>query len=203
MNLAIYMEGGGDGKDSKAALRQGMEGFLAEIKEACRSRKWHWKLVCCGSRQEAYKGFRNGRTRDDAGLVVLLVDSEAPVRETPKGHIASRDRWNLHGVDDALVHLMVQIMETWIVADPNALEGYYRQGFRRNALPRHPDLETVTKEDIATGLERATTETTKGSYHKIKHARHLLQLIDPATVRQRCGHCDRLFTTLLDSIRRD
>ncbi len=194
------MEGGGDGKDSKAALRQGMEVFLAAIKDACRERNWHWRLVCCGSRNEAYKRFRNELTKRDAGIVVLLVDSEAPVDGEPAAHLTKRDVWDLHGIDEAVIHLMVQTMETWIVADRDALGGYYGQGFQENALPHRANLEEVSKDDIAEGLLRATERTQKGPYHKIRHARHLLQRIDPATVRQRCGHCERLFATLSDLI---
>ena len=58
----------------------------------------------------------------------------------------------------------------------------------------------VSKHDISEGLTRATAGTQKGPYHKIRHAPHLLQRIDPAAVRQRCGHCERLFATLLDLI---
>ena len=36
----------------------------------------------------------------------------------------------------------------------------------------------------------------KSRYHKIRHARDLLSRIDPTRVRQRCGHCDRLFSKL-------
>ena len=92
---------------------------------------------------------------------------------------------------------MVQTMETWIVADPEALGAYYEQGFQRDALPRHQNLEEVGKDDIAEALDRATQGSEKGKYHKIHHARALLQCIDPARVRRRCPHCDRLFETLL------
>lgn len=196
MNVAIYMEGGGDGKDSKAALRQGMEGLLAEIKDAFRECGWHWRLVPCGSRNEARKRFDNECRRAEPGIVILLVDSEAPVNTGPIDHLASRDGWNLQGVESGRVHLMVQTMETWIVADSKALKSYYGQGFRESALPRNRNLEEVSKKDVAEGLTRATEQTQKGAYHKIRHARHLLQRIEPATVRQRCGHCERLFTTL-------
>ena len=200
MNIAIYMEGGGDGKDSKAALRQGMEGFLTQIKDAFRARGWHWRLVPCGSRNEAHKRFQNARTNGEPGIVVLLVDSEAPVSTGPVDHLASRDGWNLQGVDGEKVHLMVQTMETWIAADGDTLRGYYGQGFRVNALPRHLNLEEASKQDIAEGLTRATENTQKGAYRKIWHARHLLQRINPVTVRQRCSHCERLFATLLGLI---
>ena len=198
MNVAIYMEGGGDSAGSKAELRRGMDVFLTEIKDACRTRAWHWKLVCCGSRDEAHKYFKNERANGDAGIVVLLVDSEAPVDIEPADHLVKRDRWDdLHGADGEMIHLMVQTMETWIVADRAALKGYYGRSFRENVLPRRQNLEEVGKNDVAEGLRSATVGTQKGAYHKIRHARHLLQLIDPMTVRERCRHCGRLFETLL------
>ena len=200
MNIAIYMEGGGNSKNTKSALREGMEVFLAEIKDAYRARNWHWKLVCCGSRDEAHKHFKNARTKGAAGIVVLLVDSEAPVDMKPISHLTNRDGWNLQGVDSESVHLMVQTMETWIVADRDTLRDYYGQGFHVNALPRHVNLEEVSKPDIAQGLIHATENSQKGAYHKIRHVRQLLQRIDPKTVRQRCGHCERLFATLLGLI---
>lgn len=198
MNVAIYMEGGGRSPGSRAKLRQGMEVFLDEIRRACSARNWHWRLVCCGGRDEAYKGFRNARANEDAGIVVLLVDSEDPVRAVnPSDHLTARDGWILDGVDDNVVHLMVQTMEAWIVADPEALSGYYKQGFQQDALPRNQNLEEVGKNDIAEALDRATQGSRQGKYHKIHHARYLLQCIDPTRVRRRCHYCDRLFETLL------
>ena len=192
------MEGGGRNSGSRAKLRQGMEVFPAEIRRACAARNWHWRLVCCGGRDEAYKGFQHARANRDAGIVVLLVDSEDPVcAVNPSDHLTARDGWDLDGVDDDVVHLMVQTMEAWIVADPDALSAYYKQGFQKDALPRHRNLEEVDKIDIAEALDRATQDTQKGKYHKIHHARSLLQCIDPARVRRRCHYCDRLFETLL------
>lgn len=202
MNVAIYMEGGGQGKDSKVAIRQGMDTFLTEIKEACRNKSWHWRLVCCGPRNEAYRRFRNELLNNSEGIVVLLVDSENTVSSSaPEKHLATRDGWDFQGIDKDIVHLMVQAMETWIAADPDTLKEYYGQGFRRKALPSHKNLEEVSKKDIAEALNRATQETQKGKYDKIRHARHLLQRMDAVTVRQRCFHCKRLFETLLHLIR--
>ena len=196
------MEGGGQAHGTKAALRQGMEVFLAEIKNACRKRGWHWKLVCCGSRNETHRRFQNARENMEVGIVVLLVDAEDPVRGmTSVDHLIARDGWDFHGVDSDVVHLMVQTMEAWIVADPNALRTYYRQGFRKSALPRHPNLEEVRKAEVVQALDRASEHTQPGRYRKIHHARHLLQRIDPMTVRKRCPHCNRLFDTLLRLIR--
>ena len=46
-SIGIYMEGGGPTKSSgRAALRQGMERFLAALKQRAREASWHWKLAC-------------------------------------------------------------------------------------------------------------------------------------------------------------
>ena len=203
MSVAIYMEGGGEKRGgTRAELRQGMEVFLAEIKDACRARRWHWKLVCCGPRNEAYRHFQNARAIRDHGIVVLLVDSEDPVGASScSEHLSVRDAWDLGGVGEDAIHLMVQTMEAWIVADPDALGRYYGQGFQVNALPPRRNVEEVSKHEIAQALDRASQRTSKGKYQKIGHAKHLLQCIDPMTVRQRCPHCERLFETLLRLVR--
>ena len=59
--VAIYMEGGGDGKDAKAALRQGMDTLLQPLEEAGRAKALRWKLVPCGACGEAFRGFRSAR----------------------------------------------------------------------------------------------------------------------------------------------
>ena len=170
-------------------------GCVSDRNQGCvPERNWHWKLVCCGSRDKTYRRFQNEHANGDAGIVVLLVDSETPVGESgPANHLAMHDRWGFVGVDDDMIHLMVQTMEAWIVADLAALRGYYGQGLRENALPRRQNLEEEGKGDIARALTLATQGTQKGKYHKIKHAGHLLQHMDPMTVRQRCLHCARPF----------
>lgn len=200
MNIAIYMEGGGQERGSKAALRQGMDTFLADIKNACRNKRWGWKLVPCGGRKEAHKRFQNERRNNDADIIVLLVDSETKVVKEPAAHLTAWDKWNFHGTDGDMIHLMAQTMETWIVADPEALRAYYGQGFLPNALPRHQNLEEVSKPEIKKSLDNATKgaqNKEKKKYHKIRHARELLQKIDPMKVRERCPHCERLFEILL------
>ena len=76
--IAIYMEGGGTGKENRAALRQGMDAFLQSLKEAARNKALRWKLVCCGPRDEAFRGFRNAVSNGDNAVSVLLVDAEGP-----------------------------------------------------------------------------------------------------------------------------
>ena len=194
--VAIYMEGGGDSKDTKAALRVGMDGLLGTLKQSARDRKLLWKLVCCGTRNRAFRAFRNALRNGDDSVVVLLVDAEGPVKATARDHLQTRDQWDLTDIDDNAVHLMVQVMETWIAADPNALAGYYGQGFNAGALPTRRNLEEEPKASVERSLERATAGTKKGGYHKIRHASELLQRIDAETVKTRCHHCQRVFDEL-------
>ena len=192
-SVAIYVEGGGDGKNGRAALRQGMDGFLGELKLAAQRRGWGWKLTCMGSRNDALSRFRRATERNEADVVVLLVDAEGPVEDGLLAHLRRRDGWQMDFAKEETVHLMVETMEAWIVADGEALGTYYGQGFRLNALPKALDLESVPKRDVEEALNVATRATKKGPYHKIRHASELLGLIKPIRVRERCAGCRRLF----------
>ena len=194
--VAIYMEGGGDRRDTKAALRQGMDALLQPLKDAARARALRWKLVPCGGRGEAFRRFRNAAVNGDDAIVVLLVDAEGSVDRAPHLHLQSRDGWDMQFAGEGTINLMVQTMEAWIVADPDALSTYYGQNFNGNVLPGRTNLEEVAKREVARVLNQATERTTKGRYHKIRHASDLLKRIDVERVKQRCPHCARLFNVL-------
>ena len=95
---------------------------------------------------------------------------------------------------------MIQTMETWIVADTEALADYYGQNFRKSALPSTNDLEAISKTEIASALKRATQATQKEEYHKIRHASDLLKQIDSSKVRDRCPSCEKLFDDMIRAI---
>jgi hypothetical protein len=196
--LTIYLEG-----DSH--LRQGMEQFLVTLKDKVRAKRWKWKLSAMGGRKKTYDAFMNARRLSKPGeIIVLLVDSEAPVAAgaTRKMHLLQRqgDGWDLENVEESHIHLMVQTMETWIVADLDALAIYYGQHFEGGDLPTRKNLEEEPKTDCERKLAEATRRTQKGKYHKTNHAPQLLGKISPDKVRLRCPHADTLFSTLSDLI---
>ena len=121
---------------------------------------------------------------------------------TPVLHLNDRDGWIIDSGMEACVHLMVQTMETWIVADPDALEIYYQPRFRASALPRALNLESVSKVDIEMALDEATKDTQKGKYKKIRHAKDLLARIDAEKVNSRCPHSKRFFEYVKSAIDR-
>lgn len=193
--VSIYMEGGGRGA-GRAALRRGMDGFLEAAKDRARKKSWRWKIVCCGSRDEAWRRFKDAVDRDGGGKTILLVDSEGPVKSSPSAHVRQKDKWDVTGIGEDAIHLMVQSMEAWIVADGEALAKYYGSDFRPHALPRAKNIETVPPSELLDALKRATHDTKKGKYHKINHASALLALMEPERVKERCPSCRRLFEAL-------
>ena len=198
--VTIYMEGGGDDDERQAALRTGMESFLQRgMADGAPSPR----VVPCGGRSDTFARFRRAVARGKEGIAVLLVDSEQRVTAaTARAHLLQRpeDRWDLSFATEDQVHLMVQTMETWIVADSQALALYYGDGFSQDKLPETDDLEGVRKQTILDALRTATENSVRKRFHKVWHARDMLRRIDPETVRKHCPACRRLFETLAKEI---
>lgn len=91
---------------------------------------------------------------------------------------------------------MVQVMESWFLADRVALSKYYGQGFLSNSLPGQPNIELIPKQRVFDALEHATRPTQKREYHKTRHGFDLLELIDPALVGAASVHARDLFSVL-------
>ncbi len=200
--VRIYIEGGGDGKNSKALLHQGFSNFLQDLKAIARSNQIKWNIVLCGSRNNAFRDFKNAFRTHPNAFIVLLVDSEAPVtaNRPPWEHLKLRDNWDLANIDDTHCHLMIQSMEAWFIADIEALKKYYGQGFKENAIPKNQNVEKIPKDSLEPSLKAASCNTTKGEYKKIQHAAKLLEMVDVAKVRIASSYCDRLFITLTEKI---
>lgn len=135
-------------------------------------------------------------------FIVLLVDAEGPLTGSPRDHLRQNETWDLSAAPDDALHLMVQTMEAWIVADTDALAAFYGQAFAPAKLPRAQNLETVPKADIIKALRDASARSFKGPYHKIRHAAALLGKIAPAEAQRRCPSCAKLFDYLQSAIGR-
>jgi Domain of unknown function (DUF4276) len=198
----MYVEGGGEGSQTKAAVREGFQRFLQDIVRAARSQKVRWQIIACGPRRAAFENFLLSLDTHPDAFNVLLVDSEGPVNHGPKEHLKSRDGWNLPDISAEHYHLMAQMMEAWLVADRDALNRFYGQRFNANAIPRNPNVEQIGKQDLESTLKEATRHTAKGEYHKIHHGPKILSQLDVSMVRNAATHCNRLFMTLADRINR-
>lgn len=89
-----------------------------------------------------------------------------------------------NGVGDDHCHLMVQIMESWFLADKSALKSFYGQRFQAGALPANRMVERIGKADVLDRLHRATRKTEKKSYveNKGSHSFMILATINPTAV---------------------
>jgi len=100
------------------------------------------------------------------------------------------------------VHLMVECMESWFLADRGRLREYYGEGFRENALPgTRSAVEDIPKGDVLAGLARAAGQTAKGAYHKTRHAFEILAGLDPTKVIAGSPHARALFLFLRAHLR--
>lgn len=198
--VVFYVEGGGN-PDADTALRQAFHKFFNELDEQGKANGYALTYKLCGSRRLTYEIFCFERGRDPDSTHLLLVDSEAPVA-TPGAcwqHLKDRpgDGWERpDGATDADCHLMVQAMEAWFFADPDALAKFYKQNFNANALPKTQNVEDIPKSRHIDALEAATKATQKKRYHKTRHAPQILEALDPVKVRRRAPHCERLFATV-------
>ena len=194
MSTRIFVEGGGNGKDLKSDCRKGFRKFLERAGLVGNMPA----IFACGGRQNAYKDFNNAPLTGK-GYAVLLVDSEDPVTtQNPWHHLKVRDNWDRpDDVTEDQCHLMVQVMESWFLADVDALQSHYGHGFRQQSLPQNPDIEKVAKDDVLSGLDQAAKATNKGAYKKGRDSFPILEKLDPAKVRIASPYADRFIEALL------
>lgn len=206
VEIRIYIEGGGEGNQTRAKLREGFSAFFSPIVALIRGNAnytWHGPIAC-GGRGGAFRDFCIALRKYPDALNILLVDAEDELpskvtRPTHRNweHLKARDGWDFPaGMDDSRCFLMIRCMETWLIADKAALAAFYGQNFNANALPKTADLESVPKTTIAEGLKRATEKTKQGEYYKTKHAFDILRGVDVSFVRAAAPECERLFDSI-------
>ena len=148
VTATLYIEGGGEGKDLRTRFRQGWKEFFSSAGVGGRT-----KIVRGAGRRQTFDRFATAVSGSVPGTVpFLLVDSEGPVapEHSVWQHLHARDGWTRpDGARDDRAFLMVQVMETWFLADREALRSYFGAGFGGNALRAWPNLEDVPKSTVS------------------------------------------------------
>ena len=197
LKVKVYVEGGGDGSQLKTECRRAFSTFFekAGLKDVMP------KVVACGSRSNAYDDFCTAlRTASADELPLLLVDSEAPVTVAdPWKHLKQRegDQWDKPDkASDRHAHLMAQCMESWFLADRDAMSRFFGSEFNSDKLPANPKIEDVPKQTVFESLKAAIKNTKSGSYSKGRHSFRLLAQISPELVGLASPWAKRLLDTL-------
>ena len=168
-------------------LKEGFHSFFGKLVFEGYSRRCRVRFIAGQGRSDTIHDFQDALESHSSSWNVLLIDSEGP----DDGRLFARLK--LPAAQKDSVFWMVQLMESWFLADIQALKRDYGKGFREGRLRAKRDIERVPKKDVMKWLENATKTTQKGKYDKVDHAPHLLGLIDPALVRKACPNCRRVF----------
>ncbi len=196
--IRIYIEGGGDYSHQQRKLRAGFNVFFSEIKTLVREKGIKWHCIPCGGRGTAYSDFKRALDDFPDSFIILLVDSEGEVNNSPKDYLIRREKsWVLGSVDEEQIHLMVQTMEAWFMADKDALIEVFGAKLDRRKLPQRTEVEKIPKIDLKDRLKTVTRAINgKKEYHEIDHGSEILKLLNVRKVRDASPHCDGLFSCL-------
>ncbi len=196
VTATLYIEGGGEGRELGARFREGWNEFFKSAGVGSKI-----KIVRGGGRDQTFDRFTTAIKDDSPNMIsLLLVDSEGPVAagNSVWQHLYARDGWSQPpDADDDQAFLMVQIMETWFLADRVELQKYFGAKFKQNAFKKWPKLEDVPKLTVLNALASATASCSK-RYSKGKVSFELLARINPTLVETACPHAKALLNRLKD-----
>jgi hypothetical protein len=214
--IKLFVEGGGNSQFLRTKCRAAFSLFLRKS-----GLSGHMpRIVASGSRNNAYDDYC--KALDNGEDAVLLIDSEGPV-VSPKNngsydandpktwrpwhHLKQRadshiDNWKKpQNARDEDCHLMVQFMESWFLADIEALKSYYGEGFSEHSFSEQTkDIENIAKSTVENLLRNATANTKKGQYSKGKHSFEILHHIDPHKVTEQSPWAKRFVTLLSEKM---
>jgi hypothetical protein len=192
VTIKIFVEGGGDQNRTSTACRKGFQEFFGKLLRG----KTRPRIVACGSRDRAHKDFQIALKAEPEIFSMLLVDSEGSVTtgQTPIQHLRQAG-WKDNLPEDQ-IHLMVQCMESWFLADKQELASYFGNDFNTGRLSQRPDIENIPKTDVQRCLHSAAKNCPSAGYHKTRDGFEILGRIDPQKVRQSSPHADRFFDVL-------
>ncbi len=200
MSAEIFIEGSKRGEDSKEMDIRCRRAFHALLDPICPTRKP--SLRASGGRGRAFRDFQTACKQGKATFVALLVDSEDPVDDLAKPweHLKKRDNWERpKGAEDDQVLFMTTCMETWIVADREALKAHFKQKFEEGALPALHDLEQRHRYDVLSKLEHATRNCSN-PFTKGNCSFEVISKLNPAVLRRHLPSFRRLEQILKEKL---
>jgi hypothetical protein len=201
VKVTVYVEGGGEGRDVRIRCREGFSKLAASAGFTGRMPKF----VACGSRNETFKKFRIAIGAEDE-YSLLLVDSEDPVPtdnvtvDSPVAwdHLKTRDSWERPpGTANDQAQLMVTSVETWLMADKEALASVFGPQLNRSAVFSLPGLEARSRQDLLEALKAATEPCgPKKMYDRGPRSFEILARVSAAVLCEHLSYFARFVDTL-------
>jgi hypothetical protein len=194
----IYIEGGGDGKDLDIQFREAWTKFFTNASLQGKMPR----PVRGKGRVNTFDLFKTAiQNQSKKEIPLLLVDAEDPVdANTVWQHLKQRDDWDQpQSATDDHAFLMIQVMETWFVADKDTLQAFFGAKFKSDKIPAWSNLESIAKSAILDALRQATQDC-KEPYAKGELSFKLLGEINPKVVAEKCPEAKRLLDVLRNPI---
>jgi hypothetical protein len=193
VRVRIFIEGGGIASDE--VFTEGWRKFFVAAGPLGRMPR----VVRGEGREQTFDKFKTAlQRRRPNELPILLVDSEGPVvpERSAWEHLHNQDNWDQPiGAVIGSAYLMVQVMETWFLADREALRRFFGPSLNENHFSQWPDLEAVPKDTVLNAMEMSTANCQR-PYSKGKVSFELLGQIDPDIVATACPHAGQLLDYL-------
>lgn len=182
--LRIYFEG-------DVRLRPGFHEFFKEIVGAARARSCRIELIATDGTPVA--DYYNGIKANPNAWNVLLLDSDTHIDSTLEQLCRSK---GVEPTYSGSVFWMVQVMESWFLADIDALRSYFGNSIREG----NPKVEEIPKSDVLQKLDQAAHRRFDRGYDKIQDGVKLLNITNAVKVRKAAPNCERMFTALLNEL---
>ena len=162
--VIVYIEGEGGGRGSRrryndGEFRKSWKQFLQPLADTARNNGVDF-FRCVPGRGGTMttETFSKPLPKDEGALRILLIDSEAPVADINKP-------WDALGVkapdwaDEKNCYLMVQCLETWLLADVDSLKAHYDKSkscFDEKKIKAWQNLEGTERKTLQDALVKAT-----------------------------------------------
>ncbi len=133
---------------------------------------------------QAIRKFKKNKLSDFSYLLIDLdnVESEKGT-ELLKYKVSTKE--------DA-IFFMIQEMEAWFLSQPHILDDFYKVSISSKLTKRNPKEIA----DPVAVLQKATKNTRKGKYHKVKHGTALLELLDAKKLKKSFSEFEKLIDKL-------
>jgi hypothetical protein len=201
--VVVYVEGGGPTRLQQKEFRTGLDQFFISLKKLADDNDCRLTFSPRGGIEQVLADFDIAYNPPSTEIYYLLVDSDGPVISVPRNHLKTKFSsyrfLDDKKIPDNRIHLMVQVMESWFIADISALERFFGEGFDSAQIPQDQEIESIDGDVAINSLKSASKGSSRGEYKlysTIEFETGILKQLNPDILKDKAPHCKRLFEIL-------